>query len=349
MAKCSVIILNWNGAKVLKQFLPTVLERTNDPDYEVIVADNGSTDNSIDVVQQINTDILMRGISQPARIFEYEQNYGFAEGYNRAISQVDSEYVVLLNSDVEVTPNWLQPLMNYMDRHHEVAACQPKILSWRSKQAKKGAVLFEHAGAAGGHMDYFGYPYCRGRIMDYIEEDHGQYDKVETCFWASGACMCVRAEVYEALGGLDKDFFAHMEEIDLCWRMNARSWWVACVPQSVVYHVGGASLNYGNPRKTFLNFRNNLLMLYKNEPCRWLWTVLFVRFFLDYAAALNDFVHGRFRNAFAIIRARWAFLFSIPKFAPKRRENIRQTTVRDMLTITRRSIVWDFYVRHMKK
>lgn len=349
MAKCSVIILNWNGEKVLRQFLPLVLERTDDPDYEVIVADNGSTDNSIEVVQEINTNILTRGISQPARIFEYEENYGFAEGYNRAISQVDSEYVVLLNSDVEVTGNWLNPLINYMDKHHEVAACQPKILSWRSKEAGDSKVLFEHAGAAGGHLDYLGYPYCRGRIMDYVEEDYGQYDKVETCFWASGACLCVRTEVYEALGGLDKDFFAHMEEIDLCWRMNSRSWWVACVPQSVVYHVGGASLNYGNPRKTYLNFRNNLLMIYKNASFKHLISVLFLRIFLDNAAALNDLLHGRIRNAWAIVRARWAFLFSLSKFAHKRRENRSLATVKDMLTISRRSIVWDYYIKSLRK
>ncbi len=347
--KCSVIILNWNGANVLKQFLPNVLTFTDSPDFEVIVADNGSTDNSIDVIQQINTEILTQGISQPARIFEYEQNYGFAEGYNHAISQVDSEYVVLLNSDVEVTKDWLSPLIAYMDRHHEVAACQPKILSWRSKQAKEHPVKFEHAGAAGGHIDYLGYPFCRGRMMDYVEDDHGQYNKTETCFWASGACMCVRTEVYKALGGLDKGFFAHMEEIDLCWRMNLRSWWVACVPQSVVYHVGGASLNYGNPRKTYLNFRNNLLMLYKNASPSHLFCLLITRPVLDFAAAMNDLVHGRVRNAFAIIRAQWAFLFLIPKYMPVRRENRRHATVKDMLTISRRSIVWDFYIRHLKK
>ena len=334
---------------MLRQFLPTVLERTDDPDYEVIVADNGSTDNSIEVIEEINTDILSRGISQPARIFEYDTNFGFAEGYNRAISQVDSEYVVLLNSDVEVTKNWLRPLLSYMDRHHEVAACQPKILSWRSKQAQTGKVLFEHAGAAGGHIDALGYPFCRGRIMDYVEEDHGQYDKVESCFWASGACMCVRTEIYEALGGLDKDFFAHMEEIDLCWRMNARSWWVACVPQSTVYHVGGASLNYGNPRKTFLNFRNNLLMLYKNAPLKSLLYLLLMRAILDNAAAVNDLLHGRIANAWAIVKARWAFWFSIPKYAHKRRENLRLTTVPELQTISRRSIVWDFYVKGLKR
>ena len=345
MATCSVIILNWNGAKMLRQFLPNVLRNTNDPDYEVIVADNGSTDDSIDAVQEINTSALTQGIA-PARIFPFDSNLGFAAGYNQAISQVDSDYVVLLNSDVEVTPNWLEPLISYMDRHPEVAACQPKILSWRAKQ--DGKQVFEHAGAAGGHIDWLGYPYCRGRIMDYIEEDKGQYDTIESCFWASGACMCVRAEIYEELGGLDEEFFAHMEEIDLCWRMNSRSWWVACVPKSVVYHVGGASLNYGNPRKTFLNFRNNLIMLYKNAAPKHLFCAMNARLYLDYTAALNDLLHGRFANCWAIVRARWAFLFSIGKFRSKRKENLRRTTVHEMQTIARRSIVWDFYFRKMR-
>ena len=345
MATCSVIILNWNGAKMLRQFLPNVLENTNNPDYEVIVADNGSTDDSIDAVQEINTSALTQGIA-PARIFPFDTNLGFAAGYNQAISQVDSEYVVLLNSDVEVTPNWLDPLINYMDRHPEVAACQPKILSWKAKQ--DGKQVFEHAGAAGGHMDKLGYPYCRGRIMDYIEEDKGQYDTIESCFWASGACMCVRAEIYEELDGLDEDFFAHMEEIDLCWRLNARSWWVACVPKSVVYHVGGASLNYGNPRKTFLNFRNNLLMIYKNAPTHRLCPIMIARFFMDYAAALNDLVHGRFANCWAIIRARYAYLFTKHKFCAKRKDNLRRTTVNELSTISQRSIVWDYYIRHNK-
>ena len=345
MATCSVIILNWNGAKMLQQFLPNVLLNTNNPDYEVIVADNGSTDDSIDAVQEINTNALTKGIS-PARIFPFETNLGFAAGYNQAISQVDSEYVVLLNSDVEVTTNWLDPLIEYMDRHPEVAACQPKILSWKAKQDNKQ--IFEHAGAAGGHMDKLGYPYCRGRIMDYVEEDKGQYDTVESCFWASGACMCVRTEVYEEIGGLDEDFFAHMEEIDLCWRLNARSWWVACVPQSAVYHVGGASLNYGNPRKTFLNFRNNLLMLYKNAPARRLCPIMMARFFMDYAAALNDLVHGRLANCWAIIRARYAYLFTKHKFCAKRKENLRRTTVNELSTISQRSIVWDYYIKHQK-
>ena len=333
---------------MLRQFLPTVLRYTNDPDYEVIVADNGSTDDSIDVVQTINTDALTQGISQTARVFPFEVNYGFAEGYNRAIAMVDSEYVVLLNSDIEVTPNWLTPLLDYMDRHPEVAACQPKILSWRSKEAGDKPVKFEHAGAAGGHMDWLGYPFCRGRKFDVVEEDKGQYDTIETCLWASGACLLVRTDVYEECGGLDNDFFAHMEEIDLCWRLNKRSWWVACVPQSKVYHVGGASLSYGNPRKTFLNFRNNLLMIYKNAQPGKLWVILLIRFFLDYAASLNDLVHGRFGNAFAIVKARIAFLGSIPKYIHKRRKNLRETTVPELRTIYDRSIVIEHYF-HQKK
>ena len=348
MAWCSVIILNWNGATMLRQFLPTVLKYTNDPEYEVIVADNGSTDDSIDAVQQINTDALTKGISQTARVFPFEVNYGFAEGYNRAIAMVDSEYVVLLNSDIEVTENWLSPLLDYMDRHPEVAACQPKILSWRSKEAGDNPVKFEHAGAAGGRMDWLGYPFCRGRVFDVVEEDKGQYDTVETCLWVSGACMVVRTEVYTKCGGLDNDFFAHMEEIDLCWRLNRRSWWVACVPQSKVYHVGGASLNYGNPRKTFLNFRNNLLMIYKNAAPLQMWAIMFLRFFLDYAAALNDFVHGRFGNAWAIVRARWAFWCWIPKFWIKRKKNLRMTTVPELRTISQKSIVMEHYF-HQKK
>lgn len=344
MARCSVIILNWNGAAMLRKFLPTVLKYTNNPEYEVIVADNGSTDDSIEAIQQINTNALTHGIAQTARVFPFEVNYGFAEGYNRAIAMVDSEYVVLLNSDIEVTPQWLEPLLDYMDRHPEMAACQPKILSWRSKESGETPVKFEHAGAAGGHMDWLGYPFCRGRIFDIVEEDKGQYDTIETCLWASGACMVVRTEVYTKCGGLDNDFFAHMEEIDLCWRLNARSWWVACVPQSKVYHVGGASLNYGNPRKTFLNFRNNLLMIYKNASPKQLCGILAIRFVLDYAATLNDLVHGRFANAWAIVRARFAFLGLIGKFHSKRKVNMAKQTVPNMQTITPYSIVLRHYL-----
>ena len=270
---------------MLRQYLPSVVQHTKDG--EVIVADNGSTDESLEVLRKefpsVKTIIL-------------EKNYGFAEGYNRAIAQVDSEYVVLLNSDVEVTENWLGPLLDYMDTHPEVAAVQPKIRSWRNK------AFFEHAGAAGGFLDPLGYPYCRGRRFGKIEEDKGQHDTVVNIDWTTGACMCVRTKVYKECGGLDAAFFAHQEEIDLCWRMRNKGWKLACVPQSTVYHLGGGALSYDNPRKTYLNFRNNLLMIYKNSKCRW--GVLSIRFFLDYAAAMMFLCTGKKGSAKAVCEAR---------------------------------------------
>jgi len=299
MATCSVIILNWNGAAMLRKFLPTVLKYTNDPDYEVIVADNGSTDDSIDVVQQINTDALTQGISQTARVFPFAVNHGFAEGYNRAIAQVESLYTVLLNSDVEVTEGWLQPMLDYMDTHGAVAAVQPKIRSWRKKNC------FEHAGAAGGYLSRMCYPYCRGRVLWHVEEDKGQYDTTVNVDWTSGACMCVRTEVYKECGGLDAAFFAHMEEIDLCWRMRNKGWRLVCLPESVVYHLGGGSLHYDSPRKTYLNHRNNLLMIYKNKQHPFV--VLLIRCLLDYAAALFYLLQGRFGACKAVFAARYDY------------------------------------------
>ena len=285
--KCSIIILNWNGADMLRQYLPSVVQHTSLPDCDIIVADNGSTDSSLDVLAKefptVKTIVL-------------DKNYGFAEGYNRAIEQVDSEYVVLLNSDVEVTQNWLTPLLDYMDSHPKTAAVQPKIRSWLRKD------FFEHAGAAGGYLSPLGYPYCRGRRFGRVEEDKGQYDSIIGVDWTSGACMCVRTSVYKELGGLDASFFAHMEEIDLCWRMRNAGWQLACVPQSTVYHLGGGSLSYNNPRKTYLNFRNNLLMIYKNR--RFPWAVLTIRFFLDYAAALMFLVTGKKESALSVWKAR---------------------------------------------
>ena len=287
LMKCSVIILNWNGAEMLRRYLPSVVEHTMDEGCEVIVADNGSTDESMAVMARefpsVKTIIL-------------DKNYGFAEGYNRAIEQVESEYVVLLNSDVEVTVHWLTPLLAYLDAHPEVAAVQPKIRSDRKRE------FFEHAGAAGGYLDPLGYPYCRGRRFGKVEKDHGQYDSVATIDWTSGACMCVRTKVYKESGGLDASFFAHMEEIDLCWRMRNQGWLLACVPDSTVFHLGGGSLSYDNPRKTYLNFRNNLLMIYKNSRCRW--GILTIRFFLDYAAAMMFLVTGKTGSAKAVIEAR---------------------------------------------
>lgn len=290
--KCSVIILNWNGASMLRQYLPSVVAHTTLPDCEVVVADNGSTDNSLEVLSQEFPTV---------RVIALDKNYGFAEGYNRAIDERINagdvpEYVVLLNSDVEVTEGWLKPLTAYLDAHPDVAAVQPKIRSWRNRN------MFEHAGAAGGFLNPLGYPYCRGRILWKVEEDKGQYDTIVDVDWTSGACMCVRTNIYKECGGLDASFFAHMEEIDLCWRMRNKGWRLVCLPESVVYHLGGGSLNYESPRKSYLNHRNNLLMIYKNKqhPCG----VLFVRFFLDYAAAAFYLLQGRWGACKAVFEAR---------------------------------------------
>ena len=285
--KCSIIILNWNGAEMLRTYLPSVVAHTALPECEVIVADNGSTDSSLQVLAKEFPSV---------RTIVLDRNYGFAEGYNRAIAQVTSEYVVLLNSDVEVTEGWLDPLLAYMDAHPHTAAVQPKIRSWRKRE------YFEHAGAAGGYLSWLGYPYCRGRRFGRVEKDHGQYDTVAEIDWTTGAAMCVRREVYEACGGLDAAFFAHMEEIDLCWRMRNKGWKLACVPASTVFHLGGGSLSYDNPRKTFLNFRNNLLMIYKNRPFPWI--VLTMRYLLDYTAAAMYLLTGRKGSAKAVLDAR---------------------------------------------
>lgn len=276
---------------MLRRYLPSVVAHTTLPDCEIIVADNGSTDDSLAVVADQFPQV---------KILRLETNYGFAEGYNRAIAHTDSRYVVLLNSDVEVTEGWLDTLLKYMDAHEDVASVQPKIRSWERR------AYFEHAGAAGGYLNGLGYPYCRGRVLWHVEEDKGQYDTVAEVDWASGACMCVRTQVYKDCGGLDAYFFAHMEEIDLCWRMRNAGWRLACVPQSTVYHLGGGSLHYDNPRKNYLNHRNNLIMLYKNKQHPW--GVLFVRFFLDYAAAFFYLLQGHPKSSKAVFNARLDFL-----------------------------------------
>ena len=270
---------------MLKRYLPSVVAHTKGA--EIIVADNGSTDNSLEVLAKEFPDV---------KTIVLDKNYGFAEGYNRAIEQVDSEYVVLLNSDVEVPEAWLNPLLAYLDAHSDVAAVQPKIRSWIRR------THFEHAGAAGGYLSKLYFPYCRGRILWHVEEDKGQYDTEAEVDWTSGACMCVRTKVYKECGGLDATFFAHMEEIDLCWRIRNAGWRLVCLPQSVVYHLGGGALSYESPRKTYLNHRNNLLMIYKNKqhPCG----VLFIRGLLDYAAACFYLLQGRWGAFKAVFQAR---------------------------------------------
>jgi GT2 family glycosyltransferase len=309
---------------MLQRFLPSVVDFSEADGAVVYVADNGSTDASVAMVRQHFPTV---------RLILLEKNYGFAEGYNRALEQLDARYVVLLNSDVEVTAHWLRPLVAFMDIHPEAAACQPKLRSWYRRDE------FEYAGAAGGFIDKYGYPFCRGRIMNKVEKDHGQYDNTTSVFWATGAAMFVRLQDFRAAGGFDNRFFAHMEEIDLCWRFRARGKLIACVPQSVVYHVGAATLKRENPEKTFLNFRNNLLMLYKNLPAYKLRHVMQVRCMLDYLAALFFLMRGDRKNARAVILARRAYKRLRPDFWLQRKENLNKQTHPVISEQTKRSIL----------
>lgn len=312
MIKVAVVILNWNGADMLRKFLPSVVKCTNPDLAEVYVADNGSTDNSID---------MLKSEFPSVGLISFKENYGFAGGYNKVMEYVKAEYVVLLNSDVEVTERWIEPVLAYMELHDDVAACQPKILSFHDKSK------FEYAGASGGFIDKYGYPFCRGRVFDSLETDNGQYDTPTDVFWASGAAMFVRRKVYMEVGGLDSRFFAHMEEIDLCWRLLSRGYRLVCVPGSKVYHVGGATLKKENPRKTYLNFRNNLLMLYKNLPSDELARIMSVRSFLDYLAVIFYILKFDFSNAKAVIKARRDYFSMLNDFKSSRDENLRHAKV----------------------
>lgn len=331
--KSSVVILNWNGRKLLEQFLPLVVQHSLNGDCDVVVADNASDDDSLEFLKIHYPDV---------RVIALDKNYGFADGYNKALQQIDSEYVVLLNSDVETTPGWLDSLISYMDAHPEVAAVQPKILAYKEKGR------FEYAGASGGFIDRYGYPFCRGRILHVVEEDRGQYDTEIPVFWATGACLCIRKKDYMENGGLDGRFFAHMEEIDLCWRLNARGRSVMCIPSSMVYHVGGASLSQDNPKKMFLNFRNNLLMLYKNIPDRIYLSTFAVRFFFDILACSHLLLKGNFKSARAVVDAYRDFLKMRPSYKPVRKENLRRIIVDRIPTQYRKSILIDFYFRGKK-
>jgi len=284
----AVIILNWNGEKMLAKYLPQVISATDDTIADVIVADNGSDDGSLELLERSFPDVI---------VVKLDRNYGFAEGYNRAIAATDYRYTVLLNSDVAPATGWLNPLYDYMEAHPDVGACQPKIRSYADHKS------FEYAGACGGFLDRNGYPYCRGRIFDTVERDSGQYDMVIPVFWASGAALMVRSELYVKVGGLDKDFFAHMEEIDLCVRIRRAGLKVVAISDSAVYHVGGASLNQGNPEKTYLNFRNNLLLLHKNLPRQKGRRILLFRRLADTLAFGLFLLKGDMPNARAILRA----------------------------------------------
>lgn len=331
MKKASVVILNWNGEKLLSQFIPSVLKYTNELDVEVVVADNASTDDSVNFI---------RNRYPQVRLVLLQENLGYAGGYNEALKNVDAEYLILLNSDVEVTESWLTPVLNYMDEHENIAAVQPKILSFRNKDC------FEYAGAAGGFIDKYGYPFCRGRIFDKVEKDENQYNDISDVFWASGACLIVRSCDFFSAGGFDASFFAHMEEIDLCWRFNARGKRVVCYPHSTVYHVGAATLAVENPRKTFLNFRNNLLMLYKNLPDADLNKTLAIRKCLDYVAALQMLLTGKAHNAKAVLKAHAEVRKIRKNYTVKRSVNIEQTVTPSIKTVYPKSILWAFHAKH---
>ena len=322
---------------MMRRYLPTVLENSAG---EVIVADNASTDGSVKM--------LLEDFPQ-VPVVVLEQNFGFAEGYNRALAQLpDYEYYLLLNSDVEIRQKeWDAPMIKYMDEHPECAACQPKLLALKEKNAQRVG-WFEYAGAAGGFLDKYGYPFCRGRVMSMVEKDEGQYDEVVPLLWGTGAALMVRASDWHESGGLDGRFFAHMEEIDLCWRLRTKGKSIVCIPGSTAYHLGGATLNQGNPRKTFLNFRNNLLMLYKNLPDRELKPVMRVRRILDYLAAFQFLLKGDRGNFVAVFKARREFARIRPDFEADRRR-IQQARI--LLRVPQRtdfSLLWRYYVRRQK-
>ena len=333
MEKLAIVILNWNGEKMLREYLPSVLQYSRD-EATIYVADNASTDGSL---------AMLREHFPEVRLIELEKNWGFAEGYNKALHQIDATYYLLLNSDIEVTHHWLTPMIELLDAHEDIAACQPKLLSVFDKDA------FEYAGACGGFLDKYGYPFCRGRIFETVEQDNGQYDYQQDILWATGAALLIRSKDYWEAGGLDARFFAHNEEIDLCWRLRIRGRRIVCVPESQVYHVGGGTLPKSNPMKTFLNFRNNLTMLYKCLPEEDLKSVMRWRWWLDYLAAWEMLILKRNVGDFkAVYRARRAFKRWKKDFKSDRRQI---QTSRVMKEIPERgcfSLLWQYYVKGRK-
>ena len=333
MEKLAIVILNWNGRQMLEQYLPSVIRHAQGL-ATVYVADNASTDQSVQMLQER---------FPSCRLIPLSQNWGFAEGYNQALKQVPAENYLLLNSDIEVTEGWLRPLIAFMDAHPEVAACQPKIRAIHDRD------MFEYAGACGGYIDDLGYPYCRGRVFESVEKDQGQYDEVAEVLWASGAALFIRASDYWRVGGLDGRFFAHNEEIDLCWRLRLMGRRIYCVPSSVVYHVGGGTLPKDNPQKTFLNFRNNLTMLYKCLPDEDLRRVMVWRWLLDYVAAFKMLVvDGHPRDCWAVFRARHAFRQWRRQFADDRRHVQRNRQQKGERLTSPFSLLWQYYVKGKK-
>jgi len=330
MHKIAIVILNWNGIEYLQKFLGTVIKYSARSDTSVYVADNGSTDGSVEWVIQSFSSV---------KILTLGSNHGFAGGYNLALEQIDATYFILLNSDIEVTEGWLQPLVSFMDLNPDVASCQPKIRSYNHRDH------FEHAGAAGCFIDKFGYPFCRGRIFYHIEKDNGQYDTRADVFWSSGACMIVRSDAWKKAGGFDISFFAHMEEIDLCWRFSKAGYRVCYIPESVIYHVGGGSLPYTSPLKTYLNFRNSLYLLYKNLPENKLQSVMFKRKILDGIASLSFLGKGDLVNFSSVLKAHIDY-YRHKKELKAKRKIVMQLEVNQVPScVLNKSIVFEFYAK----
>lgn len=330
MYKTAIVILNWNGIDYLKKFLATVVRYSTGPDTAVYLADNGSADGSVEWVAHSFSSV---------KILTLGSNKGFAGGYNAALEQIDATYFLLLNSDIEVTEGWLQPLVSFMDTNPDVASCQPKIRSYYHRD------YFEHAGAAGCYIDKYGYPFCRGRIFYNIEKDNGQYDSQKDIFWSSGACMIMRSEAWKKAGGFDASFFAHMEEIDLCWRFSKAGYRVCYIPESVIYHVGGGSLPYTSPFKTYLNFRNSLYLLYKNLPDNKLQSMMFKRKILDGIAALSFLGKGDLVNFKSVLKAHIDYYRNKKELKAKRKIVMQLEANHIPSCIMNKSIVFEFYAK----
>ncbi|MCK0132126.1 glycosyltransferase family 2 protein [Flavobacteriaceae bacterium F08102] len=323
----SIVILNWNGKSLLETFLPSVLQYRDGAD--VYVVDNASTDDSVTFLQTNFPEVTL---------IENNSNGGFAKGYNDALSKINADVYALVNSDVEVTEGWISSVVAYFKTHPEVAIIQPKIRDYKSKSS------FEYAGAAGGFIDQYGYPYCKGRIFNTLEEDINQYNVPDRIFWASGACFFIRAKVFHQLNGFDEDYFAHQEEIDLCWRAFNAGYKCAYIPSSVIYHVGGATLDAANPKKTYLNFRNSLLTMLKNLPKNQLWSILISRLFLDGIAGLKFLSAFKFSHFLAVIRAHFSFYGMFPRYWAKRKDLLTKKTN----YYNHRHIVWQYFIRGRK-
>jgi len=324
----AIVILNWNGRKYLQDFLPFV-KKFNSNSAEIYVADNASSDDSIE---------FMKANYPEVELIELKENYGYAKGYNEALKRIDAKYYVLLNSDIEVTENWIEPIIDYLENNPKVAACQPKIKSWHQRD------LFEYAGAGGGYIDYLGYPFCRGRIFQELEKDTGQFDDIQEVFWASGACLFVKSKVFHELGGFDEDFFAHMEEIDFCWRAKNQDYKIVYHPESTVYHIGGGTLPKNNPRKTYLNFRNNFCLIYKNIPQNRLFSTFLSRLILDGIAAIKFLFDGGYKDLVAVFRAHIYFYSNLSKLR-KKRHSLKQKSVSG---IYEKNIAYEHFIRGKK-